>query len=177
MNSADFVKLATEALRRIEPGDAPLFVWINALERDVVAASAAANRERMLVSRDYSAASAHRLPRVPAGHKCGNMHGHALKIRLVCQGPIDDRMGWVFDFADLDAAWSLHCGHLDHHTLNEIEGLDNPTSEILARWVFNRMAGPVANLASGACLVSVGVAESDRGFVMYGSGSFQSSIA
>ena len=83
--------------------------------------------------------AAHRLPNVPEGHKCARLHGHSFKIEIHVSGPVQDEPGWVQDFADLSLAFKPLFDQLDHHYLNEIEGLDNPTSEILAKWIWQRL--------------------------------------
>jgi len=83
--------------------------------------------------------SAHRLPRVPAGHKCARLHGHSFAIEVHLCGPIEESMGWVADFADISAAFAPVFEQLDHRYLNDIEGLDNPTSENLARWIWRAL--------------------------------------
>lgn len=90
----------------------------------------------MDIFRAFTIEAAHRLPNVPAGHKCARLHGHSFRIELHISGPVDERTGWVMDFADVKAAFQPIYDRLDHHYLNEIEGLDNPTSENLARWVW-----------------------------------------
>lgn len=91
--------------------------------------------------------SAHRLPRVPAGHKCARLHGHSFAIEIHLRGPVDERMGWVADFADISAAFAPVFEQLDHQYLNEIEGLDNPTSENLARWIWRALQPRLPMLA------------------------------
>ena len=83
--------------------------------------------------------AAHRLPNVPPGHKCARLHGHSFRIELHVSGPLDARMGWVMDFADLKAAFQPLYEQLDHHYLNDIPGLENPTSERLAEWIWARV--------------------------------------
>ena len=83
--------------------------------------------------------AAHRLPRVPAGHKCARLHGHSFKVELTVEGPVDEQTGWFIDFSELEAIWNPLWKQLDHNYLNEIEGLENPTSEILARWIWQHM--------------------------------------
>jgi len=80
--------------------------------------------------------AAHRLPRVPPDHKCAQMHGHSLQIEVHLAGPVGDDTGWVADFADIGAAFAPVFDQLDHRYLNDIEGLENPTSENIARWVW-----------------------------------------
>ncbi|MGH6660048.1 MAG: 6-carboxytetrahydropterin synthase [Rhodospirillales bacterium] len=78
-------------------------------------------------------ASAHLLPNLPDGHKCRRLHGHSFKVTVSVAGPVDKKAGWVMDFADVEAACEPARATLDHRYLNEIEGLENPTSEVLAR--------------------------------------------
>ncbi|WP_257387943.1 6-carboxytetrahydropterin synthase QueD [Tahibacter caeni] len=83
--------------------------------------------------------AAHRLPMVPAGHKCSRLHGHSFRIDIHVSGPIDPQLGWVMDFADIKQAFAPLFDALDHGYLNEIEGLTNPTSENLAVWIWQRL--------------------------------------
>jgi 6-pyruvoyltetrahydropterin/6-carboxytetrahydropterin synthase len=101
---------------------------------------------RTEIDRTFSIEAAHRLPNVPAGHKCFRLHGHSFRITLTVTGEIDPVLGWVLDFADIDRAFDPIFALLDHHYLNEVPGLENPTSEILARWVFERVRLPVGTL-------------------------------
>ncbi len=84
--------------------------------------------------------SAHRLPNVPPGHKCARLHGHSFAIEIHLRGPVDVEHGWVADFADISAAFAPLFEQLDHRYLNDIEGLENPTSENLARWIWNALS-------------------------------------
>lgn len=83
--------------------------------------------------------AAHRLPNVPAGHKCGRMHGHSFRVEIHIGGDVDPELGWVMDFADLKAKFEPLYRQLDHNCLNDIEGLENPTSENLAAWIWRRL--------------------------------------
>ncbi len=83
--------------------------------------------------------AAHRLPAVPAGHKCSRMHGHSFRIEVHVSGPIDPQFGWVMDFADIKRAFAPIFDTLDHNCLNDIAGLENPTSENLASWIWARL--------------------------------------
>ena len=87
----------------------------------------------------FTIEAAHRLPNVPAGHKCARVHGHSFRIELHVSGPVAPQFGWVLDFAELKAAFKPFYEQLDHHYLNDIDGLDNPTSENLARWIWSRL--------------------------------------
>lgn len=83
--------------------------------------------------------AAHRLPNVPAGHKCARLHGHSFKVELAVRGPVDPHSGWFIDYGDIDRLWQPIYEKLDHHYINEVEGLENPTSENLARWLWQRI--------------------------------------
>ena len=83
--------------------------------------------------------AAHRLPNVRADHKCARLHGHSFQVRVTVTGPVDPVLGWVIDFADVKAAFAPLMARLDHHYLNEIDGLENPTSEVLAAWIWERL--------------------------------------
>jgi 6-pyruvoyltetrahydropterin/6-carboxytetrahydropterin synthase len=85
--------------------------------------------------------AAHRLPHVPEGHKCARLHGHSYRVEIHVSGELDPEAGWVMDFADVKAAFRPLHDQLDHRYLNEVPGLDNPTSENLARWIWARLAG------------------------------------
>ena len=91
--------------------------------------------------------AAHRLPRVPAGHKCERLHGHSFKIEIAVAGPVDPHTGWLIDFGDLEERWKPLHDQLDHHYLNEVPGLENPTSENLARWIWERLKPRLPELA------------------------------
>jgi 6-pyruvoyltetrahydropterin/6-carboxytetrahydropterin synthase len=83
--------------------------------------------------------AAHRLPKLPAGHKCHRLHGHSFRARLGVRGPLDPELGWVVDFADIKRAVEPALDRLDHSYLNEIEGLENPTAENIAIWLWERV--------------------------------------
>lgn len=83
--------------------------------------------------------AAHRLPNVPAGHKCARLHGHSFRIEIHVSGPVDPEAGWVMDFADLKRAFAPIYDRIDHHLLNDVPGLENPTSENLARWIWDQL--------------------------------------
>ena len=87
----------------------------------------------------FTLEAAHRLPHVPAGHKCARLHGHSFRVEIHVSGPVDPHSGWVMDFADIKSAFQPLYDQLDHHYLNEVDGLDNPTSERLAAWIWERL--------------------------------------
>lgn len=83
--------------------------------------------------------AAHRLPCVPQGHKCGNLHGHTFTVEIHLSGPLEAGNGWVMDFGDVKRMARPVVERLDHAYLNDIEGLENPTSENIARWLWERL--------------------------------------
>lgn len=83
--------------------------------------------------------AAHLLPHLPETHKCRRLHGHSFKVEIVVSGECDPRMGWLMDYADISAAFKPLYQQLDHYFLNEIEGLENPTSEIIAKWIWDKL--------------------------------------
>jgi 6-pyruvoyltetrahydropterin/6-carboxytetrahydropterin synthase len=93
----------------------------------------------MEIFKEFCFEAAHRLPFVPDGHKCKRLHGHSFRVTVHVRGPIGAESGWVMDFADLSAAVRPLQDRLDHYYLNEIEGLENPTSEVLARWIWRNL--------------------------------------
>ena len=101
----------------------------------------------MKIYKQFVFEAAHRLPNVPAGHKCARLHGHSFKGTIYITGDIDADAGWIMDFADITKAFKPFYEQLDHHYLNEIEGLENPTSEILAKWIWRRLKPALPGLS------------------------------
>ena len=93
----------------------------------------------MEIYKDITFEAAHLLPNVAKDHKCRRLHGHSFKVRISLHGPVDTSIGWVEDFAEIKHAFDPIYEQLDHHYLNEIEGLENPTSENLVKWIWNRL--------------------------------------
>lgn len=93
--------------------------------------------------------AAHRLPHVPEGHKCGRMHGHSYRVVVTLTGDVGVN-GFVRDFAVVKAAWGDLHGQLDHQTLNDVVGLENPTAEVLAEWIFGQLVLALPELTSVA---------------------------
>jgi 6-pyruvoyltetrahydropterin/6-carboxytetrahydropterin synthase len=108
---------------------------------------------RTELSRTFRIEATHRLPNVPPDHKCARLHGHSFQVTLHVGGEVDPHLGWIVDYADLDRAFEPLHALLDHRYLNEVPGLENPTSELLARFVLERV-----KLKAGT-LLSVTVAE------------------
>ena len=101
----------------------------------------------MEVFREFTFEAAHRLPNVPVGHKCARLHGHSFRVAVHVAGPVGEDSGWVIDFADIKRAFKPIHEALDHRYLNDIEGLENPTSEVLARWIWERLTPALPGLA------------------------------
>lgn len=93
----------------------------------------------MEIFKVFTIEAAHRLPNVPAQHKCARLHGHSFRIEIHVAGEPGKTSGWIMDFADLKAAFEPLHDRLDHRYLNEVEGLDNPTSENLAAWIWREL--------------------------------------
>jgi 6-pyruvoyltetrahydropterin/6-carboxytetrahydropterin synthase len=89
------------------------------------------------IFKEFTFESAHRLPFVPEGHKCGRLHGHSFKVAIHLSGDIDPATGWIRDFSEIKAIFKPLYEQLDHNYLNDIPGLENPTSEVLAKWIWN----------------------------------------
>jgi 6-pyruvoyltetrahydropterin/6-carboxytetrahydropterin synthase len=96
---------------------------------------------RCVIERDYEFEAAHRLPKVPPDHKCFRVHGHSYRLVVRVEGEVHSETGWVMDFAAIDEHVAPVVAELDHHLLNEIEGLANPTCELLGGWLWQRL-GP-----------------------------------
>lgn len=94
----------------------------------------------MQIFREFTFEAAHRLTHVPEGHKCARLHGHSYRIEIHVTGPVDETSGWVMDFQEIKDAFAPFYDQLDHHYLNEVDGLGNPTSENLAQWIWVRLA-------------------------------------
>lgn len=101
----------------------------------------------MQIFRRFQIEAAHYLPNLPEEHKCRRMHGHSFSIEVHVAGDPDPELGWVMDFADIKAAFQPLFDRLDHRLLNDIEGLENPTSENLARWIWRRLDGKLPGLS------------------------------
>jgi 6-pyruvoyltetrahydropterin/6-carboxytetrahydropterin synthase len=100
------------------------------------------------IFKEFRFEAAHRLPNVPVEHKCYRLHGHSFRCQLYVAGKVDPLYGWVRDFADLTKAFEPLRLILDHNYLNEIEGLSNPTSENLARWIWARIKPMLSGLSA-----------------------------
>jgi 6-pyruvoyltetrahydropterin/6-carboxytetrahydropterin synthase len=102
----------------------------------------------MELFREYGFEAAHRLPHVPDGHKCARLHGHSFRVRVTIEGAVGDDTGWVMDFADVSAVVAPVVAQLDHRYLNDIAGLDNPTSEMVAKWLWQHIKQSLSALTA-----------------------------
>jgi 6-pyruvoyltetrahydropterin/6-carboxytetrahydropterin synthase len=93
----------------------------------------------MEIFKEFTFEAAHRLPHVPEGHKCARLHGHSFRLAIFVSGEIGEETGWIMDFAEIKTAFKPIYDQLDHYYLNEIPGLENPTSEVLIRWIWERL--------------------------------------
>lgn len=117
---------------------------------------ASADEGTTIISKRFTFEAAHALPQVPLEHKCARVHGHSYQVTVHVVGPINSR-GWVVDFADINTLWEPLHDTLDHQLLNEVDGLENPTVERLAAWIWAALA---PDLDDGErSLVAVEVAE------------------
>ncbi len=96
----------------------------------------------------FTLEAAHRLPNVPPGHKCARLHGHSFQVEVHVSGEPGPETGWIMDFGDLKAAFAPLYAQLDHHYLNDIPGLENPTSERLAIWIWERLKPALPQLSA-----------------------------
>ncbi|MEM9064619.1 MAG: 6-carboxytetrahydropterin synthase QueD [Planctomycetota bacterium] len=93
----------------------------------------------MEIFREFSFDSAHRLEGLPEGHKCARTHGHTYRLVVHVEGPLDPKLRWVFDFAELKRVVHRVIDPLDHQMLNEIEGLEQPSAEVIVAWIWARL--------------------------------------
>lgn len=102
----------------------------------------------MELYKDFRFEAAHRLPNVPEGHKCARLHGHSFLVRVTVCGEVDPVTGWLMDFDDIKEAFRPIMDRLDHYYLNDIPGLENPTSEILAKWIWHELKPRLPELSA-----------------------------
>ena len=97
----------------------------------------------MLLEKTFRFEAAHWLPNVPEDHKCRRMHGHSFRVTVVVKGELEPKASWVMDYGVITKAFAPLEAQLDHYLLNDIEGLENPTSEMLALWIWERLKEPL----------------------------------
>ena len=100
----------------------------------------------MIIFKKFTFDSAHALPNVPDGHKCKEVHGHTYHLKVVIEGDLDNHLGWVMDFAEVKSVINPIIKSIDHKYLNDIEGLENPTCEIIAKWLWDKIKAGIPML-------------------------------
>ena len=106
-----------------------------------------ARNDSMDIYKKFHIEAAHRLPNVPEGHKCARLHGHSYALEIHVSGELHPELGWVTDFADIKSAFQPLFEQLDHRYLNDVAGLENPTAENIARWVWVRLIDALPGLS------------------------------
>jgi 6-pyruvoyltetrahydropterin/6-carboxytetrahydropterin synthase len=101
----------------------------------------------MLIYKKFSFDSAHFLPNVTDGHKCKEIHGHTYKLTVFLEGDLVDDLDWVVDFAEVKRAIKPIIDSIDHKLLNDIEGLENPTCEKIAVWLWDKIKPQLPQLS------------------------------
>jgi len=101
----------------------------------------------MEIFKQFTFDSAHFLPNVPIGHKCREIHGHTYRLVVYIEGDLDKHLGWVMDFAELKRVIDPVVKSIDHKLLNNIEGLENPTCERIAVWIWDQIKPGIPLLA------------------------------
>lgn len=94
---------------------------------------------KMELRKSFQFEAAHLLPHLPQTHKCRRLHGHSFSVEIVVAGECDPKLGWLMDYADITKVFKPIWEKLDHYYLNEIPGLENPTSEVLAVWIWQKL--------------------------------------
>ncbi len=100
------------------------------------------------IYKDFMFEAAHKLPNVPDGHKCGRHHGHSYKVRIHLKGKVNDDLGWFIDFSDVKKIFKPIYEQLDHNYLNDIDGLENPTAEIISKWIWGKLKPDLPELSA-----------------------------
>lgn len=103
---------------------------------------------RVRLTKTFSFEAAHSIPTFPDGHKCRRLHGHSFRVDVVVEGDVDPQRGYLIDYGVMKEAFEPVRQQLDHYFLNEIAGLQIPTAENLARWIWDRLRGPLPLLAA-----------------------------
>lgn len=93
----------------------------------------------MTIFKQFTFDSAHFLSKVPDTHKCKQIHGHTYRLVIYLDGPLHSDLGWVMDFGVVKQVVSPVIDILDHRLLNDIPGLENPTCELVAKWIWDQI--------------------------------------
>ncbi len=103
---------------------------------------------RVRLSKQFKFEAAHDLPTFPPGHKCRRLHGHSFRFDVVVEGEVDPALGYLVDYGQIKTAAGPLVARLDHYYLNDVAGLENPTSENLARWIYDQLKPALPLLAA-----------------------------
>ncbi len=101
---------------------------------------------RARLTKDFRFEAAQTLPNLPGDHKCKRMHGHSFKLEITIEGEINPAIGWIYDHAEITGAMKPLMEQFDHGYLNDIEGLENPTIELMAAWLWKKLAPKLPGL-------------------------------
>ena len=102
---------------------------------------------KVRLTKDFILEAAQSLTKVPAGHKCARLHGHTFTIEITVEGEVNPDTGWLYDHAFISAAMKPIIEELDHSYLNDVPGLENPTIEMMAGWLWNKLSPQLPGLA------------------------------
>ena len=90
--------------------------------------------------------SARRLTGLPSDHPCSRLHGHSFQIELTLIGDRQEDTGWVIDYHLISSSVGPVLRQLDHRVLNEVPGLENPTTENLCFWLYEKIKTEIPEL-------------------------------
>jgi len=94
---------------------------------------------RARITKEFRFEAAHTLPSLPDSHKCRQMHGHSFKVEIHIEGEVDPEIGWIYDHKVISQAMNPLLEQLDHSYLNDLEGLESPTIEIMCAWFWRKL--------------------------------------
>ncbi len=100
------------------------------------------------LSKSFRFEAAHALPTFAEGHKCRRLHGHSFLFDVIVEGEVDEAKGYLIDYGDIKAAVDPIVKQLDHYYLNDIAGLENPTAEVITRWLWRQIQPKLPLLVS-----------------------------
>lgn len=106
--------------------------------------------KQFMLKQHFQIESARSLPHLPSTHPCSQVHGHSFKITLIFVGPLDPQKGWLIDYNDIQNWMKPILQQIDHRLLNEVSGLENPTTEMIAYWIFDRAKKEMPSLVQVA---------------------------
>ncbi len=102
----------------------------------------------MLIFKKYYFDAAHYMAEFEENHNYRKMHGHSFEVTVKLKGDINRKNNWVMDLEELDSFVDPELSKLDHSILNEVDGLEKPTSENIAKWLWSKLIKKIPNLDS-----------------------------